>query len=225
MLDAIFDFEGNLWVLNYREGLSKISNSKFTNYTDKIGLTGKTVNSICEYTDSSYLVALDNGNLNIIKGDKIYEPKIKINTKDKRLRHILYDKQKTLWISTYSGLIKVTNKGKENLLNEQTGFPSHLIRMTHQDKKGNIWVGTRDIGIVKIINERRKEYEIFDKSAGLSENLILSIDEDSKGNIYVVTVDNGNVKCTCPGYKFRGQCKHSSEVIANGPGGQAPAWQ
>lgn len=47
----------------------------------------------------------------------------------------------------------------------------------------------------------------------------------SKGNIYIVTDDNGKVTCNCPGYKFRGKCKHSDEIIANGPGGQAPAWQ
>jgi hypothetical protein len=49
--------------------------------------------------------------------------------------------------------------------------------------------------------------------------------EGSKGNIYVVTDEDGIIKCTCPGFKFRGQCKHSGEIIANGAGGQAPAWQ
>lgn len=47
----------------------------------------------------------------------------------------------------------------------------------------------------------------------------------SKGNTYVVTDEDGIIKCTCPGFKFRGQCKHSGEIIANGAGGQAPAWQ
>lgn len=49
--------------------------------------------------------------------------------------------------------------------------------------------------------------------------------EGSKGNKYFVTDDNGKITCTCPGYTYRGKCKHTSEVIANGPGGSAPAWQ
>ena len=49
--------------------------------------------------------------------------------------------------------------------------------------------------------------------------------EGSKGNIYVVTDEDGIIKCTCPGFTFRGKCKHSGEIIANGAGGQAPAWQ
>ena len=36
----------------------------------------------------------------------------------------------------------------------------------------------------------------------------------SKGNTYYVTVEDGNAKCTCPGYKWRGLCKHVKEVAA-----------
>lgn len=47
----------------------------------------------------------------------------------------------------------------------------------------------------------------------------------SKGNAYVVIVLDGKTRCNCPGFTYRGNCKHVNEVIANGPGGQAPAWQ
>ena len=30
----------------------------------------------------------------------------------------------------------------------------------------------------------------------------------SKGNTYIVAVENGQSSCTCPGFKYRGQCKH-----------------
>ena len=80
---------------------------------------------------------------------------------------------------------------------------------------------------MKRFSRARRKFTVLDTYE--DENIDTSVERieftGSKGNIYVVTVDNGNVKCTCPGYKFRGQCKHSSEVIANGPGGQAPAWQ
>jgi len=37
----------------------------------------------------------------------------------------------------------------------------------------------------------------------------------SKGNTYVVTVDSDNViTCNCPGYKYRGMCKHYTAVKA-----------
>jgi hypothetical protein len=34
----------------------------------------------------------------------------------------------------------------------------------------------------------------------------------SKGNVYKVTELNGNYSCTCSGFKFRGDCRHTKEV-------------
>ena len=37
----------------------------------------------------------------------------------------------------------------------------------------------------------------------------------SKGNTYVVTVRDGDATCTCPGFKYRGNCKHYNEVVGS----------
>ena len=34
----------------------------------------------------------------------------------------------------------------------------------------------------------------------------------SKGNKYIVTSNNSGWNCTCPGFQFRRQCKHVSEL-------------
>jgi hypothetical protein len=36
--------------------------------------------------------------------------------------------------------------------------------------------------------------------------------QGSKGNVYKVTELNGNYSCTCSGFKFRGDCRHTKEV-------------
>lgn len=51
----------------------------------------------------------------------------------------------------------------------------------------------------------------------LAEPFVSSIKEievaGSKGAKYIVTVDDGTaVSCTCPGYTFRGKCRHLAEV-------------
>jgi hypothetical protein len=33
----------------------------------------------------------------------------------------------------------------------------------------------------------------------------------SKGSEYTVTESNGQISCSCPGYKFRGSCKHTTQ--------------
>lgn len=37
----------------------------------------------------------------------------------------------------------------------------------------------------------------------------------SKGNKYIVTRSNQGWSCTCPGFQFRRQCKHVSELSGN----------
>jgi hypothetical protein len=36
--------------------------------------------------------------------------------------------------------------------------------------------------------------------------------DGSKGNTYTVTEHNGTWDCTCSGFKFRGKCRHISDV-------------
>ncbi|HAP35138.1 MAG TPA: hypothetical protein DCQ28_04045 [Bacteroidetes bacterium] len=147
-------------------------------------MPGKVVNAIHEIDSNSYLVAFDNGSLSKIENGV----SIKSNSNSlsgKRIRHILKDRSKNLWISTYSGLLKITEKKEETWYNEETGFPGTQIRMAFEDSKGNIWVGTRNNGLIK--TSPNKPNIIFNTSNGLSSNLILSIDEDREGNILVGT--------------------------------------
>jgi len=51
-------------------------------------------------------------------------------------------------------------------------------------------------------------YEDQDENDGLTRIKFTG----SKGNTYVVTVQDDNVQCTCPGFKFRGYCKHHDEI-------------
>jgi len=38
----------------------------------------------------------------------------------------------------------------------------------------------------------------------------------SKGDLYIVTLEDGVYNCSCPGFKFRGNCKHIKEVPGSG---------
>jgi len=78
---------------------------------------------------------------------------------------------------------------------------------------------------VKHFDKRGRKFEKVGEYADENENKNVTRVEGSKGNVYIVTEEDGKVTCTCPGYTYRGHCKHTDEIIANGPGGQAPAWQ
>jgi hypothetical protein len=67
---------------------------------------------------------------------------------------------------------------------------------------------------IKNFDKRRRTFEradkaLFDKSA--SSNLIEV--QGSKGAVYYV--DPEAHTCTCPGYTFRGKCKHTDILVDN----------
>lgn len=183
--DLLFDFEGNLWMANYKGGLSQLKDGKFTNYSAFGGLHGKVVNAICELDSNTFLSAFDNGKLSLLKNGNIEAYYTRSQLEGKRIRHILKDSDNNLWFSTYSGLLKVLPGGREKWYNKSNGFPGTQIRVAFEDSRGRIWVGTRNNGLVRFNEDN--SLEIFDISNGLSSNLIMSIEEAPNGKMLIGT--------------------------------------
>lgn len=51
----------------------------------------------------------------------------------------------------------------------------------------------------------------FVSSAQVPNEITWTVD-GSKGSKYVVKLSEGQYHCTCPGFQFRGQCRHIKEV-------------
>ena len=79
---------------------------------------------------------------------------------------------------------------KEILYNKEKGMPSNLTRKVYEDRHKNIWIGTRNGGIVQF-KEGRYLQNIYDRDKGLGSNFIMSIEEDQKGNLIIGTNNNG----------------------------------
>lgn len=188
-IDMIFGAENTLWLTHYKGGLSRIKNTVFTTFTSDIQMSGKIVNTICELDSGNYLIGYNNGKIIEIKENKAlcYDPPM--NLVGKRIRDIFKDSKNNLWISTYSGLLKVFSNNTYKWLSTKSGFPAKYIRMVYEDKKGQIWVGTRNLGLIKLIGAN--EYLIIDSEKGLNNNLIMSINEDKEGNLLVGTSRGG----------------------------------
>lgn len=185
IVDFLFDFEGNFWITQYKGGLTRISDGKFTNFTQGGGLPEKVVNAISEIAPSMLLVGFDNGSLVKIDHGTIVPFQTRTNLSRDRIRHIMIDSKKNTWISTYNGLLKITPSGQEIMETEKLGLPGLKIRLSFEDSHGNIWIGTRNDGIIKI--DKEKKITTYNVANGLSSNLIMTIKEDTKGNIWVGT--------------------------------------
>ena len=72
-------------------------------------------------------------------------------------------------------------------LNVEHGMTSSFVRAVLEDKKGNIWLGTR--GGVSVFNG--ESFTHYTENEGLSNNFVRAIIEDQSGNIWLGTEGGG----------------------------------
>lgn len=68
------------------------------------------------------------------------------------------------------------------------------------DKRYRTFVKTNHVALSNILSKQKPE-------AGVRKFNVKSKDKE-----YTVTVKKSNYSCTCPGFSFRGQCKHIDAV-------------
>lgn len=190
MVDLCLDREGSLWIASYRNGLFRLKDGKFTNYTVQDGLSTTSVGAVYQDNSNKFIVGMNDGVINIIENGVVSVLKIKTQLPEIRIFNIQKDKKGNLWICTFKGLLKISPNGQETFFNKDTGFPDNSMRVTFIDNDDNIWVGTRRGGIAKI-NSDGKILKIYNNKNGLSSNFIMSIKQGVNNSILVGTNDNG----------------------------------
>jgi PAS domain S-box-containing protein len=186
-----FDREGNLWVATYRKGIVQISDGCVVNYSVDEGLSSNVITGIAQADSNRFYLGDEAGVINILENGRISVLKTKMAIPRDRLKHLLVDSNKTLWISTYGGLMRIDKHSNEKMFNFSTGFPSESIRLTFEDSKNNIWVGTRTDGLFRL-NSNGEILQLYNQKNGLTSNYIMGLEEDAKGRIIVATKNGIN---------------------------------
>jgi len=182
-----FDREGNLWMSTESNGLVRLRHSRFINYSTEDGLTHEKINIIREFEGKMW-VGTDDGQINIIDGNRISEFPIKTPQDDLGIRDICFDRNGVMWIGSYKGLLRYS-KGEEKLYGIKEGFPSAEIRRIHQNQKGELLLATKTHGV--IVMGPQGEMRAFDIDNALQANYVLSLAEASDGTIYIGTHSGG----------------------------------
>ncbi len=179
----LVDEEGSIWIAMFRGGLAQILDGKFVNISPSEGLCSNIVYSIIQFTPDKYLVAGESDSLSIIYGNTVRNAELPLKLPSQRIRHLLFDADSSLWISTYNGLVKVTRENKHKIYTNKDGLLDDHVRLTFQTKDSTLWVGTQRAGLFYLT----KEDSLKSFSANIASETIMSMAEDKNGNLIVGT--------------------------------------
>lgn len=195
------DKYGDVWI-GTKGGLSKfsVSNRTFYSYSRYLESTipNNSVFWITEDHDSVLWIATFNGfaRLNREQNEFIaYNPDSLLN--NSRVRCIVEDHKNQLWIGTEGGGIsvlkresgfKINGKLKKVIdyrfdANDSTSILSDVIHLMHEDRDGNMWIGTNN-GLCRL-NQQTGFVLRFSNEIRLPDDLIMGLIFDKADNVWV----------------------------------------
>ncbi|MDB6024532.1 MAG: hypothetical protein JWM68_755, partial [Verrucomicrobiales bacterium] len=167
------DHEGSLWI-GAKDGLSRIKNRDFTAYTQQEGLTHNNVTSVCEDSTGTLWIGTWGGGLNR------YANGLFTNYSGDLVLGICVTADMNVWFGTdYDGGLFRLQDGKPIHMD----FPDAAIKALHEDRKGNLWIGTA----TALDLLRDGQLTRFTTTNGLPSNMVRTILEDHQGNIWLGT--------------------------------------
>ena len=178
-VNALFeDRNGNLWV-GSKEGLVRLTPKKFIAYTRQQGLTHNNIMSVLQDRRGSMWIGTWGGGLDQLKGEtaRAYTP---TNILSQELILSLGEgRDDSLWIGAdFDGGLTRLKDGKTTHYNWKDGLPNAGVRVIHEDRAGNLWIGTTR-GLACL---RNGQFTIC--TNGPAGNQIRAICEDDAGGLW-----------------------------------------
>jgi signal transduction histidine kinase/ligand-binding sensor domain-containing protein/DNA-binding response OmpR family regulator len=216
------DSKKNIWIGTKGTGVIKLipENQKWVNMKYKTeryvnnplensSLSNDNIYSIIEDDNGRILIGTFGGGLNVVtevNGKTAflnYKNKLNfpINTCSK-IRHLLQDKEKTIWVATTNGLLQIDNfmtSGMQQYYHEKipgdkNSLSNNDVHYLLLDNKNNLWIGTFGGGLNKLTNKaslkNKASFENYSTAQGFFSDIVLSMRHDDAGNLWLAS-ENG----------------------------------
>ncbi len=189
--------DGSLWI-GTRGGLSRLRDERFVSFTRRQGLPHDIVHSLAEDRDGNIWIGTDGG-LARLHGSAVTAVDLPA-LGGLKISALSIDRQGNLWIGTMSGaLLRLTLPLGATELPPSAGAVSsnqavvrydlgRRILSLHQDRAGDLWIGTYGGGLYLL---RDGVLSSYSRPDGLTSDVIWSLHEDREGSLWIGTEGGG----------------------------------
>lgn len=197
------DSKHNIWLGSYMQGMAKLDpNTGHCQYVRQLAGDNPYSSNIRVYCfaednqENLWIGTMGAGlyrmNLNTGETTQYTEGNSPNNTKANVLpslwiTSLLHTQDNRLYIGTYNGLgcLDLNSMNFTSVFHSNKLFPNSVIYAIHEDKDGNIWIGTSEgLKFMNIGTQETHDYTIKD---GLPGNVICAIVGDKNNNIWIST--------------------------------------
>jgi ligand-binding sensor domain-containing protein/signal transduction histidine kinase len=188
IFDAVYsifeDCEGNIWV-GTNAGLLRLKERRFHALTKQNGLSHNSTVSVLQDKSGSMWIGTWGGALNEFRDGIITIHSASEVIPFHFMLGLHQSRDGALWFGTDydGGLYRRELDGGIRRWGKEHGLVEPAIAVIHEDRSGNIWIGTRT-ALVRLNEDRLKDFTTRD---GLPANSITAIAEDRAGDLWIGT--------------------------------------
>lgn len=164
--------DGSMWIATFR-GLAQWRAGHVLG--GPRGLDGIAIDEVVEDPDGDLWCATANG-LAHVHGDRV-EWVAADRLPTRRVRQLLFDRDRNLWIGTGSGVARMTPDGQVELL----PHPASMVLALFEDSEGDVWIGTEG-GLDRL---RDGDAIPFSAPQGATSDTVMTVAGDRTGAIWI----------------------------------------
>lgn len=177
------DRQGRLWIGTYEGLLVRYRDGEFFTFTPQHGLPYDPINWIEEDAQGRLWLTGERG---VTRWEEERGFAFDLTSSLPGLKRNKWEQCKVWWSTDKTGL-HIFSGGRVQSYTEQDGLPSLNIISVHPDRRGNVWLGTADAGLVKLkdgqLTNHKKGWP-GEKTGGLAY-------EDQTRNLWLFEISDG----------------------------------
>ena len=178
------DSRGVVWV-GTSDGLSALREGHVTSLATRDGLCDNSVRAACSDKGKGLWIVTDGG-INTWDGAKL-SCVLKVPLGAYVVKSCLVDSSGTLWMATQKGVLKFAS-GRLSHFTAADGVSNDDVRILHEDRDGNLWIGTMGGGLVRL---SKGTFSRLSSEEGFVGDQVEVLFEDREGSLWVGTDDGG----------------------------------